>query len=147
METCRLKFWLFTVLFGMVFNFSLYAQTTVTGTVTDEFGNAISGVSVLVVGTTVGTTTGDDGTYTIAVPDANAVLSFSFVGYSSQEITVGTQRVIDVVLQGAATELEEAVIVGYGTQQQASVVAAISRSEEGRVGQEGVRTCRTRGSP
>ncbi|GGG73561.1 SusC/RagA family TonB-linked outer membrane protein [Parapedobacter pyrenivorans] len=117
---------LLAVLCGLTFSFSLYAQVVVTGTVTSEDNSPISGVSVQVVGTTGGTTTSDNGTYTISVPDANAVLAFSFVGYSSQEITVGTQRVINVTLLGSATELEEAVIVGYGTQKKASVVAAIS---------------------
>lgn len=117
---------LLTVLCGLTFCFPLCAQVVVTGTVTSEDSSPISGVSVQVVGTTGGTTTSDNGMYTISVPDANAVLAFSFVGYSSQEITVGTQRVINVTLLGSATELEEAVIVGYGTQKKASVVAAIS---------------------
>lgn len=126
MKACRLKIWLLTVLFGIFFNYSLYAQLTVTGTVTGDDNNPISGASVQVVGATGGTTTGDNGTYTISVPDGDAVLAFSFVGYSPQEIPVGTRRVINVVLQALATELEEAVIVGYGTQKKASVVAAIS---------------------
>ncbi|HWK59444.1 MAG TPA: TonB-dependent receptor [Parapedobacter sp.] len=126
MKACRLKIWLLTVLFGIFFNYSLYAQLTVTGTVTGDDNNPISGASVQVVGATGGTTTGDNGTYTISVPDGGAVLAFSFVGYSPQEIPVGTRRVINVVLQALATELEEAVIVGYGTQKKASVVAAIS---------------------
>lgn len=126
MKKYRLEFWLLTVLLGMVFNISLYAQTTVTGTVIDENGNPISGVSVQVVGMTTGTTTSENGKFSITVSGGDAVLAFSFIGYSPREITVGTQRNIDVVLQGAATELEEAVIVGYGTQRKASVVAAIS---------------------
>jgi len=121
-----LKFLLLTVLFGIVFSFSLHAQIAVSGTVTDDAQHPLAGVSVQVEGTTIGTKTGDNGQYAISVPDGNAVLVFSFVGFSLEKVAVGTQRRIDIALLGAATELEEAVIVGYGTQKKESVVAAIS---------------------
>lgn len=120
------KFLLLTVLCGTTFGFSLHAQIVVTGTVADESNVPLAGVSVQVAGTNSGTTTDDKGKYTISVADANAIIVFSFVGYTPQEIKVGTQRVINATLLGSATELDEAVIVGYGTQKKVSVVAAIS---------------------
>lgn len=125
-KLCMIKFLLLTVLFAIGFSFSLHAQIAVTGTVTDDGKNPLGGVSVQVEGTTIGTKTGDNGQYSISVPDGNAVLVFSFVGYSPEKVTVGAQQRVDITLLGAATELEEAVIVGYGTQKKVSVVAAIS---------------------
>ena len=101
-------------------------QLTVSGVVVDDQNVPLPGVTIQVKGTVQGTTTDIDGTYSIAVPSDKAVLIFSFIGYLSQEITVGNRRVIDVVLQGATTELEEMVVVGYGQQKKESVVAALS---------------------
>ncbi len=125
-KLCMCRCLLLTLLLGTLVNFSLYAQNAVTGSVKDESSNPLAGVSVQVEGTTIGTKTDENGQYTISVPDGDAVLVFSFVGYSPEKVTVGTQRRVDVTLLGSATELEEAVIVGYGTQKKVSVVAAIS---------------------
>lgn len=90
------------------------AQTTVTGQVTDaETGEGLPGVSVVVKGTTNGTITDLDGNYTISV-DATAVLSFSFIGYTTQEVPVGGQKSLNVSLDVDVQSLEEVVIVDYG---------------------------------
>ncbi|MBL4561663.1 MAG: TonB-dependent receptor [Labilibaculum sp.] len=101
----------------MVFSFTIiHAQEkVVTGLVTDaNDGMGIPGVSVVVKGTTIGTTTDIDGNYTISV-DANATIIYSFVGYRPQEILVGSQPQINVILSIETENLSEVVVIGYGT--------------------------------
>ena len=86
---------------------------TVTGTVRDQFGT-MPGVSVLIKGTASGIATDIDGKYQITVPNTNAVLQFSFIGYNSSEMQVGNQRVIDITMVEDLLLLEEVVVVGYG---------------------------------
>ena len=100
-------------------------RITVTGTVTDK-GEPLPGVTILLKNTTNGTTTDGDGKYSITVPGENAVLTFSFIGYITQEIQVGTKRTIDVTLAEDAQTLEEVVVVGYGVQRKSVMTAAIS---------------------
>ena len=89
----------------------------ITGKVTDsQTGETIIGAIITIKNTTNGTTTDVDGNYTITVPDADAILVFSFIGYDPQEITVKAQTVINVVLVTKATQLDQVVVVGYGTQ-------------------------------
>lgn len=99
---------------------------TVSGVVTDEDNKPIPGVNVLVKGTTDGTTTDVDGRYTLSVADGSAVLVFSFIGFQTTEVLVGNQTVIDVSLKADISTLSEIVVVGYGTQQKASLTGAIS---------------------
>jgi TonB-linked SusC/RagA family outer membrane protein len=89
---------------------------TVTGQVTDEDGNPFLGVTVLIKGTTNGTTTGNDGRYTIEVPDGNSILVFSFVGYVSEEYVVGNQTIINVNMTPDITALEEVVVTALGVE-------------------------------
>lgn len=97
----------------------------VSGKVTDVGGNPLPGVSIVIKDTQTGTVTDDNGAYQIAVTDAKAVLIFSFVGFTSQEIVVGSRTTIDVQLsEGKA--LEEVVVVGYGTQKKADLTGAVS---------------------
>ncbi|MFC5411101.1 SusC/RagA family TonB-linked outer membrane protein [Larkinella bovis] len=111
---------------------SLYAtgkpllDQTVSGTVKDEKGEALPGVSVVLKGTTRGTTSGSDGSYRLDVPNANAVLIFSFVGYQSQEITVGNRTRVDVQLATGDRSLDEVVVVGYGSQRRQDITSAVS---------------------
>ena len=94
---------------------SLYAQRTqISGTVKDNTGEALIGVTVVVKGTTQGTATDIDGNYVLEL-DPGSTLLFSFIGYESQEIIVGNQSRIDVTLKEDISELEEVVVVGYGT--------------------------------
>ncbi len=80
---------------------SLYAQNAVSGTVTDENGNPLPGVSILVKGTTNGTSSDNDGKYTLSVP-SDAMLVVSFIGYKSQEVAVGSRSNICSVISTAA---------------------------------------------
>ena len=79
---------------------AVFAQRTVTGRVTATNDSPIPGVTVVVKGTTIGISTDPDGKYSLAVPNDQAVLQFSFIGFKPQEITVGSQSVINVVLGG-----------------------------------------------
>ncbi len=102
------------------------AQRTVSGVVTDaDNGEPLIGASVLAQGTTVGTVCDFDGSYTLEVPEEATVLVFSYTGYGTQEVTIGTQSVIDVGLS-AGTELEQVVVTGYGTQKAKEVTGSIA---------------------
>jgi iron complex outermembrane receptor protein len=99
---------------------------TVSGQVTSaDDGQGVPGVNVVVVGTSQGTTTDFDGNYSLSVPDG-AVLSFSFVGFTTQEIAVGNQSVINVILQSDVTALAEIVVTGYGTQSKREITSAVA---------------------
>lgn len=101
-------------------------RITVSGTVLDTHREPLPGVSVLIKGTKTGTSTDLDGKYDITVPDGRAVLVFSSIGFMEQEVVVGTRKTVDIVLQEAATSLDEVVFVAYGQQKKESVVAALS---------------------
>ena len=104
-----------------------YAQTTVSGRVTTaKEGIPLPGVSVVVKGKSVGTTTDAEGKYSLKVPDEAKALQFSFVGYVSQEVPVNNRAVIDIKLAENTKLLEEVVVVGYGTQRRSELTGAIS---------------------
>ncbi|WP_026999907.1 SusC/RagA family TonB-linked outer membrane protein [Eisenibacter elegans] len=105
----------------------VFAQgRTVTGTVTDESGDPIPGVTVVVKGTTQGTATDINGRYSITVPE-NAVLVFSGVGLTAQEVVVGNQTNISPTINSDVKTLGEVVVVGYGTQEKREVTGAITQ--------------------
>lgn len=106
----------------------LLAQTplTVNGRVTDETGQNLPGVTVLLKGTTNGTTTDAEGTYRLSVPASTNTLVFSFVGYGTKEVVVGNQATINTVLAPDNKTLSEVVVVGYGTQQRKDLTGAIA---------------------
>src|SRR5690606_1570856 len=103
---------------------SQQADVTVTGTVTDSNGQPIPGVTISVSGTTIGTATDLDGIYVITVPEGST-LTFSFIGYVSQNIPIGAQSVIDVALQEDISSLDEIVVVGYGEQKKVNLSGAV----------------------
>lgn len=106
-----------------------FAQAiTVKGKVTNDKVEPLPNASVLVKGTTTGTTTDDKGDFSINVPNSKAVLVISAVGHQTHEITVGNQTHVDVVLlTGEASELESVVVVGYGTQKKVTVTGAVAQ--------------------
>lgn len=111
----------------------LFAQETISGTVTDEeTGEGLIGASVLIKGTTMGTVTDIDGNYQLAIPDPETTLIFSYVGYSAKEIPVNNRSTIDVQLNLNLSELEEVVVIGYGTVRKSDLTGSVSRikSEE-----------------
>ena len=98
----------------------------ITGTVTDSNGELLPGVSVMIKGTTRGTATTADGEYAIQAPDENSTLVFSYIGFVSQEFLVGNKRIINVMMAEDARQIEEIVVVGYGTQKKSSLTSAVS---------------------
>lgn len=101
------------------------AQTNRTGTVVDETGQGLPGVSVKIKGTTIGTVTSVDGKFTLSASN-DQTLVFTFVGYASQEVAVGSQNSIKVSMVSNATNVNEVVVVGYGTQKKATVTGSIA---------------------
>lgn len=107
--------------------FDISAQArTITGTVTDEVGDPMAGVAVLVKGTATGMSTDIDGKYSVKA-GKGAVLEFSYIGYMTQTITVGERSVIDVVMKEDIKALDEVVVIAYGTQKKSSITGAISQ--------------------
>lgn len=103
------------------------ADITIQGRVTDAGkGEDLPGVSIVLKGSTRGTTTDGTGTYKLAIPGPEAVLVFSFVGYEPQEVLVGSRTEINVSLKPDIKALSEVVVVGYGVQKKTSVTAAVS---------------------
>ncbi len=99
----------------------------VKGIVTDENGNPVAGVSVLVRGTQVGTTTGTNGEYQIDMPDnSSKILVFTFVGMQMKEVNVGAKREINVTMQRVVSQQQEIVVVGYGTQKKISLTGSVA---------------------
>ncbi|MCK8495454.1 TonB-dependent receptor [Spirosoma sp. RP8] len=102
------------------------ADRSVSGRITDDTGAGLPGVSVLIKGTTRGTTSDANGNYSLTVPDqGRTVLIFSFVGYQSKEVEVGSQTSVSVALVTDDKALNEVVVVGYGTQKKAEVTGAV----------------------
>ncbi|MBO0330443.1 SusC/RagA family TonB-linked outer membrane protein [[Muricauda] lutisoli] len=106
-----------------------YSQTkTVTGTVSDNMG-PMPGVNVLVKGTTNGVVTNFDGVFTIDDVSNDDTLVFSYVGFLTQEVPVGDQEEINVVLEEDTQALDEVVVVGYGTQKKSNVIGSVASVE------------------
>ncbi len=102
-------------------------QQKVTGTITDaETGTPLPGVNVVVDGTTLGTVTDENGRYSIDVPVANSTITFSFVGYLTEKVPVSGQNVVDVKLVQDVKNLEEVVVVGYGTVRKSDLTGSVT---------------------
>lgn len=115
-------------------------QKRLSGLVKGEDNAPLPGVSVIVKGTTVGTITDNDGKFTLSVPADARTLVFSFVGMTTQEITIGDQTAFDLVLKEETRGLEEVVVVGYGTQKKETVVGAITQVDNATLMQAGATT-------
>lgn len=103
-----------------------YTMFAVLGKIADESGQPMPGVNVIEKGTQNGTTTDKDGAYQISVQNENATLVFSFIGYATQEISVGGRSEINIGLVQDMTSLQEVVVVGYGTQRKSDLTGAVS---------------------
>ncbi len=108
----------------------VWAQVTVTGTVSDATGAPLPGVNVTIKGTTTGTITDLDGNYEINVPSSSDILVFSMVGMLAEEITVGDQTTISTSLAEDVVGLDEIVVVGYGTMKKSDVTGSIVSLKE-----------------
>ncbi|HEY1023320.1 MAG TPA: TonB-dependent receptor plug domain-containing protein, partial [Flavisolibacter sp.] len=112
--------------FSLLLSVIAVAQRQVTGKVTGMAGEPMTGVSIQVRGAAGGATTDTAGNYSISVPSDTSVLVFSFVGFSSQEVTVGNRTEVNISLSAAASELNTIVVVGYGTQRKRDLTGSIS---------------------
>ncbi|MDF9830862.1 TonB-dependent receptor [Parabacteroides sp. PF5-6] len=101
-------------------------QITVSGTVRDAYNEGIPGASVVEKGTTNGTVTDIDGQFTIQVSDPNTTLQISFIGYKAQEVALAGRTTLQVALLEDVEQLEEVVVVGYGTQKKSSMTASVA---------------------
>lgn len=118
------------------FAMSMSAQTTISGVVTDKTGEPLIGVTVLEKGASTGTTTNLDGDYNITVADATkAVLVFSYVGMTTQEVAVAGRTTIDVTMDDSAVALNEVVVVGYGTQKKSDLTGSVASIDESQLNQ------------
>ena len=128
--TTRLRRLLFTLVMGIGMSAWTYAQN-VSGTVTaSDTEGPLEGVTIIVKGTTTGTYTDGDGKFSLTVPDLNATLVLSYVGYSTMEASLNGQSNVSIVMQQDITSLDEVVVVGYGSQRKRDVTAAIASVSE-----------------
>lgn len=105
----------------------VFAQSrTIKGKITDEKNSPVANASVLVKGTTIGTTSATDGSFTLNVPATGKTLVISSLNFSSQEISLGSKTEFTVSLQPANQNLEEVVVVGYGTQKRKNLTASVT---------------------
>jgi TonB-linked SusC/RagA family outer membrane protein len=118
--------WLTSAIALILTSSALAQERSVSGTVTDESGNAMPGVSVVIKGTTQGTATDADGRYNLRVPGDDAALVFSFVGYAPTEIVVGSRSVVDVMMNPDIQTLTELVVTGYSVDNRRDVTGAVS---------------------
>ncbi len=117
---------LFTLLFTLTISVSVFAQNRpITGKVTGADGLGLPGVTIQLLGTTTGTATDINGAYKISVP-AGGSLKFSFIGFVPQEIKITSQSVIDVILLEQTQNLNEVVVVGYGSQKKKDLTTAVA---------------------
>ena len=111
----------------MAMTTSLWAQRTISGKVTDDKGVPVPNVSIQVKGTQTGTVSGQDGSFSLTVPSNARTLVFSSVGMTTREVNIGNQTSLSVSLQSSTdANLQEVVVVGYGTQRRADVTANIA---------------------
>lgn len=128
--------WMIMVAIGISIN-SIFANPSVSlenafqdrqvsGTVTSSDGETMPGVNVVIKSTASGTVTDATGRFALSVPDDNAVLVFSFIGYMTQEVSVGNQSVINVRLESSLETLSEVVVIGYGVVKKSDLTGSVS---------------------
>ena len=101
-------------------------QLQITGVVKDTNGEPMIGVTVMVKGTGTGTITDIDGKYSVSVPGNKSVLKFSFVGYTTKEVTVGNQKSINVTLSEDSKMIDEVVVIGFQSQKKGNLTASVA---------------------
>ncbi|MEJ8843595.1 TonB-dependent receptor [Lacibacter sp. H375] len=116
---------LLIIFFTLFFSNSLYAQSAITGTVVDKAGKPVSAATVTVKGKSVATKTGDNGNFSVtASPDD--VLIITSVGFATQEVSLNGKTSISIVMDAAASDLGEVVVIGYGTQRVKDLTGSVS---------------------
>ena len=117
---------LFLALLCLGVAWSVSAQTTITGVVTDDTGEPLIGAGVMVEGTQIGTVTGIDGDYSLSVPADAVNLVFSYIGFSNQVVAINGRTKIDVVMAADQTFLDEVVVVGYATVKRRDLLGSVA---------------------
>ena len=116
-------------LIGLMAYIPLYAQQNVSGKVTaQEDGSGLPGVSIIIKGTSTGTVSDIDGNYSISVPGPDAVLVYSFIGYSTKEVSVGSTTQLNVVLSVEESELDEFIVTAFGISQEKKALGYAAQS-------------------
>lgn len=108
------------------FNKAAWDAKEITGTVTDIAGDPLPGVSIIIKGTSLGTTTDSNGQFSLNVPSENSVIVISFVGYSTQEVVVGDGNQLHIqLLASSARDLADVVVIGYGTRKKSDLTGSV----------------------
>ena len=115
---------IFPVLF--LVSMSFYAQTALKGIVMDDTNYPIPGATIIIKGTSIGVTSDFDGNFSIDIPSANSTIVISYLGYESEEVIITNQDTITVILSEGSQQLEEVIIIGYGSSTKSDVTAAIT---------------------
>lgn len=124
---------LITIAFPIAVLSQSAAQRLVTGLVTNDKGEKLPGVTVLVKGSTAGTTTDGEGRYSIKVPQGAGVLVFTFVGMATQEVAIGNKTTVNAVLLPREVAIDELVVVGYGTTSRKELISSVSTVNMGKI--------------
>lgn len=131
MTTTRLvRVLLLCPLFMLIMQQSWAQNKSVSGKVSDEKGNPVSGASVLAKGTNIGTSTDATGSFALNVPSSASVLVISYVGYVSQEVSIASTQNVTVTLQPESTSLSDVVVVGYGTARKKDLTGSVASVRE-----------------
>ena len=120
-----LQKWLIILFLGLIIQAVSAQNINVHGIITDETGETMIGVSVLVKGTSTGVVTDVNGNFSLSVPK-NSVLSISYIGYKSQEISINGAKKLNIEMEPEAQNLDEVVVVAYGQQKKVSVTGSMS---------------------
>jgi TonB-linked SusC/RagA family outer membrane protein len=111
-------------------------EKTITGQITDEKGEGLPGASVAVKGTSIGTNTDSKGNFTLKIDDSKeAVIVVTYVGFTTQETTVGGRSVVNIQLKADTKSLDEVVVVGYGTQKRSDITGSVASVPKNRLSQ------------
>ena len=103
-----------------------YGQNiTISGTITADGNEPLPGVSVIIKGSSLGTTSGTDGKYSLDVPSKESIIIFSFVGFKTQEVAIGNQQIIDITLVENTSQLSELVVIGSRNQERTKLETAV----------------------
>jgi TonB-dependent starch-binding outer membrane protein SusC len=120
------KISIMAVLTMLISSFAFAQERVVTGKVTDESGSPMPGVNIILKGTSIGTASDVNGSFDISVPNDQAVLIFTFVGFASSEVTVGSRTSIDIQMTPDVTTFSEVVVTGYQVQRKRDISGAVS---------------------
>src|SRR5210317_1544533 len=109
----------------LLFTSMIYAQTQITGVVTDEKGSPLPGVNILLKGSNKGVVSDFEGNYSIDAP-TNGILEYSYIGYLTQSVNINGRTTINVSMELSSEAFDEVVVIGYGSQNRADVTGAVT---------------------